>query len=276
MSRLARFGALMAAGALLLGFMAAPATAAAPPAIGPLDVQVWAGAEPNQVLVIVGVTLPESVKLPATVRLPLVDGAEVTWAGEISNTGDTERSPVIKDGTGGKYAEFEISNSRAAQVELGGLPLTNSNSSYSANVRFVQTVPATLTAFAVRLPQGASNAKITPSPVGLPAKNEAGEALYTLPSATLKTGAGQDVSLKYEIGAPAVAPAKQNPFNTVLAVLLGLMAAAFVALLIVVTRRRRTAEEPAEMSDDQEAETVIGSDDDSWLSDDDDAFPRDE
>lgn len=220
--------------------------AAAPAASGDMDVQLWAGAQPGQAVVIVGVELPETVQLPATVRIPTVKGMSVDWAGEILDSAasqDPQREYVIKDGIGGQYAEFEISQSHTAQIELSGLPLTAGQNGISAAIDFVQTAPSEVTGFSVRLPSGAREATITPAPTGAPETNEAGEALYTLPSAELAAGAIQPVTLAYTTGSAAPAPQPTANSSALIALLLALLVVA-AGLLIFVLKRQGSAPSP--------------------------------
>jgi hypothetical protein len=42
-----------------------------------MEVHLWPGVSKGETLVVVGVTLPEKVKLPATVRIPIIPGSEL-------------------------------------------------------------------------------------------------------------------------------------------------------------------------------------------------------
>lgn len=230
------------AAALVAGLPAA-AGAAAPVVSGEVDVQLWPGAEPGQLLVIVGITLPETTKLPATVRLPVPKGMKLGWAGEIATSTaaqDIQAKPVTKKGVGGSYVEFEMTKYPIAQAEFTGLALKVSGEDVKTEVEFVQTAPASLTGFAVRLPATASKVKIKPAPSGEPNRNsQTGELMYTLPSKQLKEGGAQTVELKYSTALPDTG----GPSSTTIAlgVLGGLVVLALLALAVVVMRQRRTA-----------------------------------
>lgn len=221
--------------ALLPGFACAAET------VPEMDVQIWPGGQAGQIVVIVGMTLPESTELPTTVRLPLVAGTSVSWAGEIVGTDtsqDIEREVALQQGVGGQYAEFELSESRQAQIELSGLTLTTTGSSASARVEFVQTTPGEkLTGFSARLPVGAQDVTIDPAPVGAAELNDVGEALYTLPSSRLAEGASQAVTISYSTGgAGNTSSAQAQGSSVLLGVLAGLLVLAIVVLIVMIKR----------------------------------------
>lgn len=244
---------LLALGLAVCLLVTVPAVALAAPAtdVAPMDVQVWPGAEPGQLLVIVSTFLPQDTKLPATVRIPVIGGMKILWAGEIGGAGTNDRQvqPKIKKGVGGDYAEFEVTQFPQAQVELGSVPLSQTAEGFSADVGFVQTVPMESTSFSVRLPSGVSDVKIDPAPAGAPDRNDLGETLYTLPSKQLKTGQKQTVSVAYKVQSvqTPTAPASRN---SVMVVLLGLLAAAVVVLVLVLMRQR------SQVADDDDDENL--------------------
>lgn len=225
----------------------------------PMDVQVWPGAEPGQLLVIVSVFLPADTKLPATVRIPVIDGLRLLWAGEIgtSQQGDVQRQPQVKKGEGGSFAEFQVTSSKQAQIELGSVPLSQTADGFSATVDFVQSVPTTSTSFSVRLPSQAADAKISPTPVGTPGRNNSGETLYTLPSKQLKTGDKQQITVGYRVAsAPTSTSGTAGSANKLIGVLLALIAVAVVVLIVVLNRQRQVAAE----SDEEYAEDDYAED----------------
>ncbi|HET6351532.1 MAG TPA: hypothetical protein VFG89_05325, partial [Coriobacteriia bacterium] len=171
--------------ACVLGASFAPSVALAasaettPVVAGALDVQLWPGAAAGQGVVIIAVTIPQDAKLPARVKIPVPAGAVVDWAGEIDTdaTGDIERPRSIEKGKSGSYAVFDLVASRQAQLELSGLPLAQNGDTYSIKLDYVQTAPAGETGFSVRLPAGASDVQISPTPASGPDKNDVGESL---------------------------------------------------------------------------------------------------
>lgn len=214
------------------------------PATGALDVQFWPGSDPGQSVVICGLTLDESVKLPAKVRIPIPNDATVQWAGEVLGgdpNADPSREYQLVQGTGGLYVEFMVSVSRVAQVDLAGPGLTVAGDNVSVKFDWVQSVETSGTAFAVRFPKGVSRVKISPTPVGDPATNTDGESLYTLPVTPLKAGDSLPVTISYST------KVKKARSSTEL-LLFGLVAALAVAVvaLIVATRVQRMAAEQDE------------------------------
>jgi hypothetical protein len=240
---LSRTTAIVATIALTLALSPAPVSAQAIEP-GETEVQLWPAAQPGQLVVIVSQTLPEGVDLPATVRLPVPEGMRVEWAGEIlgetTRAADPPREFELKDGTGGQYAEFSLSESRQAQIELAGIALTSNASTVSTALDWVQSAPSALTAFSVRLPSGAGDVSIDPTPVGQPDSNEAGETLYTLPSRELEDGATQRVSVSYSLGgAPAQTQGEGSASGPLVAVLAVVLVLAVAALAFVISRQRR-------------------------------------
>jgi hypothetical protein len=216
--------------------------AAEPAENGEIEVQLWPGAEPGQTIAIITLELPDAAELPATVRLPVLAGMKVDWAGEIAGQGgeDVQREPQLGSGSGGQYAEFELSQYRLAQIELSGLPITMSGGTFSTSVDYVQTVPSETTGFSVRVPANVSDVTIDPAPTGDPARNSAGEALYTLPARELETGAAQKLSISYSVGSSQGSRQGGEALSrsTILAILLGLIAVAVAALVFVLSRQR--------------------------------------
>lgn len=214
-----------------------------PVVTGDLDVQVWPGAMPGQGVAILALALPEDTKLPARVKIPIPAGTSVDWAGEIGDqaSADAERPRTIEQGTAGDYAVFDLLMTRQAQLEVSGLPLTSDNGVYSLTFNFVQTTPANLTGFSVRLPSGATAVKITPVPARDPEKNDLGESLYTLPSAELAEGGSLPVTVSYQLGTaqtPVSSAGGTSP-TTLIVVLLAGVVIALLALVVVLRRERR-------------------------------------
>lgn len=252
---------------------AAPPAASGPPvttdAGGPVDVQIWPAQEAGKTAVLVAVELPPTAKLPAIVRVPLVAGTSVEWAGEILGgdpNADPERPYVLKNGVGGTFAEFTLTKSHRAQVDSIGLPLTAKGTVSSVAVTWVQSVNSTLTAISVRIPAGVFEVKIKPAPSGAPTQNAAGESLYVLNPQTYKLGQTQDVSVSFNSQ-----PASASPGIAATPVLIGLGVAiviAVVVLFVVVARQRQAAESLSEDEDEsdedeQEAEPDAESEDDA-------------
>jgi hypothetical protein len=184
---------------------AAPSKSA-PVAYGTLDAEVWPDPS-GSTAVLVGLAVPESVKLPVTARLPLPPGAEVVWAGEILGSAaaqDIERTYKIGTGAGGgTYVEFTLERSHNAQIDTSGFPLTQAEGTFSANVDWIQSVPSSATAFSVRLPSGVTSVSISPKPVGQPESNARGELLYQLGSQKMTPGQKELVAVSFNVSTPS-------------------------------------------------------------------------
>lgn len=234
------FAALVLAAVVAISVaIPAVALAATPSAGGPIDVQIWP--QEGTAVVISSVEIPAATKLPTLVRIPVVPGATVEWAGEIVGadaSGDIARDYKLVDGAGGaQYAEFYLTTSHRGQLDSVMSSLTVSGTTISTKVEWVQSVAASETLFSVRLPATASEVSIKPAPVGKPADNGAGELLYGLPSKTMTAGEKTTVSLSYNTVPAPVADSTSRSANTILIVLGGVLVLAVGALLVVMRRR---------------------------------------
>ncbi|HET6351990.1 MAG TPA: hypothetical protein VFG89_07675, partial [Coriobacteriia bacterium] len=113
----------------------------------------------------------------------------------------------------------------------------------SIKLDYVQTAPAGETGFSVRLPAGASDVQISPTPASGPDKNDVGESLYTLPAAQLKEGDARTITAAYRIAAGSSvgttgAPASTSSSSTLIAVLAGLALVLLVVLAVVIKTER--------------------------------------
>ena len=158
---------------------------------GTIDVQWWMEAEPGQAIAIISTTIAPTVSLPVRVRLPIPPGMSVDWAGEVSGADaaqDIQRQFSVQQGKGAQYAEFEVSTYRAAQIDLSGIPLTADGNGVTASLEFVQSVPSAATAFTVRLPAGATDAKIEPARRGHPAPTKRARPSTRFPRSDRRSG----------------------------------------------------------------------------------------
>ncbi len=251
MSRRLAVCALTAALLLSLGAPLSAFAATAPQAGGDLDVQAWT--ESGQLIIVTAVAVPEDVKLPATVRIPVPDGASVQWAGEVLG-GDLSADPareykLVKSPAGGQYAEFTIEETRSAQVDAQMSAVTVDGATTTATFEWIQATASPLTSFALRVPPNAQNVKMTPSPSGAPDTNDIGERLYSSAPVKLEPGATQTVSLSFTAGtAPAAGAASDSGLNTLIVVLIVALAAAVVVLFAVIARERRSVSVTPEQS----------------------------
>ncbi len=206
---------------------------------GVVDYQVWMAPEPGAAIVIVSVELSADASLPATVRLPVPTGMTVDWAGEVVGgdpSGDIERAFVLKDGDGGQYAEFEVTERRMAQIDVSGKQFAPAVLKVDIGFDLVHSVQADEYGFSVRIPSGVTDVKIEPAPVGTPEKTELGEALYTLKSEKHAPGEVTHVRVAYRTLAPG--EESMSATNTVLLVLGGAAFVAIAVLMFVMGRQR--------------------------------------
>lgn len=217
----------------------------APVAIPSLEVQVWPSGEPSKTVMIISASVPDSVKLPVTLKVPVPQGADVIWVGEVLGgdpAADPYRQTQMVQAAGGRYVRFELSQSHTAQMELTGFPPVVNGDRVVAKVEWLQTAEASQTGFSVRLPAAVTDVTISPTPEGRPQSNESAESLYALPTKVLKVGQKQAINIDYSTG--IVNPGSSA--NTPSTLLIGLGVALVVAvagLAVVIARGRRSAEE---------------------------------
>jgi hypothetical protein len=271
----------------------------APLTTGHYGVQVGPDEGQGVLVVIVGITLDVSVKLPARVRIPVPPGSSVAWAGEVlgnNPAADKQREYTLGRGDGGaQYAEFTLAESHQGQIDVLANTLTTNGSLISATTTFVQSVSSTSTAFAVRMPAGVDNVKITPTPISPPEFNSAGESLYTLGERVLAPGAKLPITLSYSKVTTQTAPSgSTSPMTMLFVVVAGALLVVIVAIL-VIARRGQPSEvdeesdedagddevdyedeggdaedvEDVEDADEDEGEAGDGADDDAFDFDDD-------
>lgn len=206
-----------------------------------LYVQFWPEGEAQTNVVIVGVELDPTVKLPVTVQLPLPKGATVFWAGEISGAdaaADIERDFKLIDGPDGKLVEFTAETTRAIQFDatVGGVEMDGND--ILTSLDWIQAVKSKAVSFAVRVPAGVENVRITPDAPGEPQTNPVGEKLYTLTDMVLQPGDTTKVDVVYNrIGLESDSGSTPG----VLPILLGLLGVALIALVAAVALQRRKA-----------------------------------
>lgn len=234
---------------ILAGAPVASAATAAPV----YDVQLWVGADetsPDTVVLIAGVQLSKDATLPVKVRVPLPDGVQITWAGEIMGTdpaGDVQRETTIVAGTGGRAVELTLSRSRDAQIEGLWMPLqARAGGSLGATAKWVQTVPADRVEFSVRLPAGAGAVVIDPMPPGAPQENDIGERLFTLAAKPLKPGETHEIDFSFVPGGQVPAQAQGWDSTPVIVGALAILAAILALSVVVLVRRERISPGPEE------------------------------
>ena len=181
-------------------------TAVVPPAPvtgGIFQVQVAPDATAGQGAVVVAVQLPPTAKLPAMVQIPVPTGTTVTWVGEILGgdpSADLQRAYTTVQGTGGQVLEVTLEETRSAQAEFTAPSTAGTSGKASMNVTWVQAAPSIQTEFSVRMPAGATQVQITPTPEAAPVTNAVGEMLYPLPTKVMKLGDTTVVSVSFAVG----------------------------------------------------------------------------
>lgn len=230
--------------AIMVAVVAAPAIALA--ADPTYSVQLWPEGDPGNpdyVLLIASMQIPEDVPLPTTVRLPLPDGATVGWAGEVMGSGpenDIAREATISVSAEGTSVVFTVSESRDVQYDAVWVPLASEpDGTYYATLRWIQSEPAELVAFSVRLPPLAGSVEFDPEAVGQPQVNEVGESLHTLPSAPLAPGESHVINIRYVPGGAAAGDSSGLSRSQLLMILAG--AAALLIVVAALLIRRETA-----------------------------------
>jgi hypothetical protein len=230
--------------------VAAPvAAAAAPLAKGQLEVQLWPSMTSS--LMLVSLRLPETVQLPARVQLPLPEGANITWCGEIlgaNASADVQRQYTIVAGSGGRAIEFVAQQSRDVQYEADLPAPTVAGSRVMTTLKWVQTTDALGADLAVKTPAGATDVQIKPAPAAQPRTNTAGEALYTLPQQTPALGAGFTVEVSFVQGVAALVPTPVPPSSGTSPLVWGLLGllAVVVAVVVVLALRAGLASGPSD------------------------------
>lgn len=230
---------VLVVGALLLSAVG-PAPAFAQEPVPEVEVQFLVDGEQGNGFLIVTGTLPEDVSLPATLTLPVPEGASPTWIGEILNQGpenDIQREPVPVQTDHGLALSFSLEVTRTGQYEAIYLPTTVLESTREAVLEWTQTTPASVLVFSVRMPPGAQDVSIDPMPASGPARNDLGETLYILPSIeSPEPGSSYVVEARYTPGS-LLQDYQQSGVNTVL-LLLGALVVILGAVLFVVLRRQ--------------------------------------
>jgi len=217
---------------------------------GPIDVQIWPG-QGGKTAIITVVEVDAATKLPVTVRIPVVPGSTVEWAGQIlggAADSDLQLPYTLVQGRGGQFAELTLTTSHRGQIDAIGFPVEMSGDKVSLAIDYVQSVSSPLTAISVRVPANVSQVKITPKPSGDPIENVDGESLYAIDPSSYKPGEKQLVTVFYST-VPPVEPAPGAQLNQVL-IGLAIALAIAVVVMIVLIQRQRSGGQPSEELDD--------------------------
>ena len=253
--------AIALAVALLVPVSAFAATA--PAAGGPIDVQAW---NDNGTLVVVtALTIPETTKLPTTVRIPIPAGSQVQWAGEVLG-GDPAADPartyaIKKSPVGGEYAEFTVESTRSAQVDTNLSVVQTTGTTTSAAFDWVQSVSSPVVSISLRAPAGATNVVLAPKPTSSPEFNSAGEALYSGDPLVLKPGSTTHVALSYTAaGAGTGGSAKSaGGSSSLIYFLIATLVVVAGILVVVLVRQRENAAAPSPAPEARDARRPQGA-----------------
>ena len=191
-------------------------------------------------ILVVNVILSPETKLPAKVRVPLPTGAVLLWSGEILGgdvSADPSREASITPTEDGLVVEFTIEKVRVAQVEAQWSAPTVSGTKVTSDLEWVNTTDAGTYTFAIRLPAGATNVKITPAVEGAVNTNAAGETLRTLTPVRLEEGAKFPISIAFKTGG-AAGGGGIGDMPPLLIAVVATLALAIVALVVIVVRQR--------------------------------------
>lgn len=210
---------------------------------------------------VVNVILSPDTKLPAKVRVPLPTGAVLLWSGEILGgdvSADPSREASVTPTEGGLVVEFTIEKVRVAQVEAQWNAPTISGTKVSSDLEWVNTTEAGTYTFAIRLPAGATNVKITPAVEGEVNTNAAGETLRTLTPVRLEKGATFPISIAFKSGG-ATGGGGISDVPPVLIAVVAALALAIVALVVVVVRHGVTQDDARPQATAAARTSVAGS-----------------
>lgn len=206
-----------------------------------MQVQLWPS-EVDGAVLIISMDLAPDAALPATVRIPLPDNATPGWVGEISSAGldsDIKRDYTLEQGTGGRMVVFRIEKFRSAQIEASYTEPQVIGDKLVSTLEWVQSAPAPVTNFSVKMAPNTKDVAVDPVPTGAPQSNDQGERLYTVAASPLKPGAKFAVTVAYRSGAaPTTAGGVAAGGQTLLIVVVILLAAAVAVLILMVVRAR--------------------------------------
>ncbi|MDH4139321.1 MAG: hypothetical protein OEV43_01995, partial [Coriobacteriia bacterium] len=153
-------------------FVATASASAAPVSLedSTLFVQLYPEEQQGAASMVAYVSIPTDAPLPATVRIPIPQGAEPFWVGEVfdsalSDAIDQERDYEIVDGDGGPVVELTLEETRTAMYEALTGPADTSGSRVSISWVWVQSEPTKDVQFSVTVPAAATLVQVDPAPV---------------------------------------------------------------------------------------------------------------
>lgn len=195
-------------------------------------------------LAIVTAIVDPGESLPASVTVPVPEGATLLWAGEILG-GDPSADParettVERVGDMDLYT-FTLEQSYTGQVEIQLPGPTISGSRLSASMSWTNPGPEVLVTGAIIVEPGAADVETTPELVGETQSNEIGERLFPLAGLRLAEGGTYPMSVEWSRGGGEASGSS----DSTLALLIGALVAAVVALIAVWARERTKARRAA-------------------------------
>jgi len=202
-----------------------------------LEVQLMPEVQPGTNGLVVGVRLPAGTALPVTVRLPLPEGANVFWAGEITGgpmEQDIQREFTIVEGVGGQAVEFTAETTTTVQYDAMYGSVGIAGNEARTTLAWRQTVDTGAISIGIRLPPGTE--LVEPDPPAPPVMNAAGESLYSLRPFGLEPGAETSIAVTYRAAAGAGAGTAQSPVRYLIFMGLGI---AIVGLVLAVLGQRK-------------------------------------
>jgi len=261
MIRHRRISALLVAALMVALLIPVPAFAAVEN--GTVEVQIWPDGQPGYTLLIVTMELAEDVELPADVALPLPDGAQVIWAGEIMGGGpesDIQVTPEIVDGEAGPAVKMTLQTARTAQYEAVYTPLVENGDEISTSLDWFQSVPSESVFFSVRIPPNTGTVRMTPPESGIPQTNEFGERLFTVAPLAIPVGEHFTVDVSYDL-VSLVTSGDGDDGSDMLLPILGGALVIVVAVLLIVMQQQRAAAVAAAREDEYEGVEADAEDD---------------
>lgn len=229
----------------------ATATGPAAPAAGPTatprltDVQLWPQDVASGMTIVVLAVLPTQTPLPATIAIPLPQGATVTWAGEIfeQQAQDIQRQPVLA--ADGRSVTIATQRSRVVQYEAQYKPYADKGGRRYATLEWVQSKASSVTRFAFRLPTSSDDVKSEPPYVGAPDAGGKGDKVYTIGDKKLAVGEKFTLKVDYTAGKVSTLPPVQSEKpDLLLPILLSLLALALAVLAALALRRPQPPADP--------------------------------
>ncbi len=242
MTRLRRISAVLAVSLLVMCI--SPVGALAAVADNPtVEVQFWPDGQPGYSLLIVTVELPSDTVLPIDVRLPIPEGSDVVWSGEImggaSIEADIPRDYRLVDGEAGPALEMTLETTLTAQYEAVYLPLANNGAEISTSLDWLQSVPSEDVFFSIRVPATAIDVRIDPAVSGIPQTNDVGERLYTIAPQAIAVGDHFNVDVAYRLAGAGVTNGSNGGSPSLLTIFIVLFAVMAVVLVIALGRQKR-------------------------------------